>query len=236
MTVSKMEKHREHNFSAADDRAGDRAADRIGDRLSRMLAHVGQPPLDPEQIVRFESHLSLILRWNTKTNLTAIRDEDGILSRHFLESIACAHALPSGLHTLLDFGSGAGFPGIPIAIIRPEIAVTLAESQGKKAAFLREAVRTLGLPAKVHAGRAEMLRTIFDCVVLRAVDRMETAVGAAARLTAPSGWLVLMTTVADQEKLRTAAGTEFVWREPVELPGAESLIVLLGQRRQAVAF
>ena len=88
------------------------------------------------------------------------------LSRHFVESIACARALPEGISTLLDFGSGGGFPGIPIALCRPEIAVTLAESQGKKAAFLQEAVRVLGSQAKVHAGRAELLTTQFDCVTL----------------------------------------------------------------------
>ena len=79
--------------------------------------------------------------------LTAIRDEEGILTRHFVESIVCARALPAGIATLLDVGSGAGFPGIPIALCRSEIAVTLAESQGKKAAFLQEAVRVLGVAA-----------------------------------------------------------------------------------------
>ena len=90
-------------------------------------------------------------------NLSAIRDEEGIISRHLVESIVVSSELPQGIKTLLDFGSGAGLPGIPIAICRPEIAVTLAESQGKKAAFLQEAVRVLGIGAKVHAGRAEAL-------------------------------------------------------------------------------
>ena len=94
---------------------------------------------------RFDAYLSLIVRWNARTSLTAIRDEEGIVSRHFVESIACAVAVPAGVRTLLDFGSGAGFPGIPIALCRPEISVTLAESQNKKAAFLREAIRTLEL-------------------------------------------------------------------------------------------
>ena len=97
---------------------------------------------------RFEDYLSLILRWNARVNLTAIRDEEGILQRHFVESIACARALPADITTLLDFGSGAGFPGIPIALCRPEISVTLAESQGKRAAFLHEAVRVLGILRK----------------------------------------------------------------------------------------
>ena len=96
-----------------------------------------------------------------------MRDEQGILSRHFVESIVVARELPQGIRTLLDFGSGAGLPGIPIALCRPEIAVTLAESQGKKAAFLQEAVRVLAISAMVHAGRAETLRPfsiVWSCV------------------------------------------------------------------------
>ena len=118
----------------------------------------------------------------------------GHLSRHFIESIAVARNLPLGIGTLLDFGSGAGLPGIPIALCRPEIVVTLAESQSKKAAFLQEVVRVLGLEAKVHAQRAEVLRTVFDCVTMRAVDKMPKAVAAAVPLVAPAGWLALMTT------------------------------------------
>src|SRR5580693_7331883 len=129
------------------------------DRLNQLLQESGQPPLAPEIAEKFAAYLTLLQKWNARTNLTAIRDEEGILSRHFLESILCAHKLPQHIVSLLDFGSGAGFPGIPIALIRPEISVTLAESQNKKAAFLREALRTLFsesvLNAKVHASRAE---------------------------------------------------------------------------------
>src|SRR5207342_666778 len=104
---------------------------------------------------QFQAYLELLLRWNARLNLTAIRDQEGILSRHFVESIACARAVPEEVATLLDFGSGAGFPGIPIALCRPEIVVTLAESKAKKAAFLQEALRTLALRANVRAKRAE---------------------------------------------------------------------------------
>lgn len=201
-----------------------------GEQLQHLLSHSGLPPLNPGQLAQFEDYLSLIIRWNARTNLTAIRDAKGILSRHFLESIACAYALPSGIRTLLDFGSGAGFPGIPIAIIHPEIAVTLAESQGKKAAFLQEAVRVLNLSAKVHAGRAETLGDVFEAVTLRAVDKMEGAVEAAARLTAQSGWLVLMTTESEQGKLKAAAGAGFRWNGRLTIPGGESRIILSGQR------
>jgi len=179
---------------------------------------------------RFATYLSLILRWNARVNLTAIRDEEGILRRHFVESIVCARSLPVGIATLLDFGSGAGFPGIPIALCRPEIAVTLAESQGKKAAFLCEVVRTLAISARVHSARAEVLRTVFDCVALRAVDKMDRAVKAAAQLVRAGGWLALMTTNADLAALQAAAGAEFCWQEPLPQPGGEDRVLALGRR------
>ncbi len=201
-----------------------------GARLNQLLAEAGQAPLQVAQVQGFVAYISLILRWNSRVNLTAIRDQDGILSRHFVESIACARALPAGIATLLDFGSGAGFPGIPIGICRPEIAVTLAESQGKKAAFLQEAGRVLGLGFKVHSRRAEELTGQFDCVTLRAVDRMEQAIQAAAKLVSPTGWLVLMTTLSSLEKQELAAGPYFCWHTVVATTGAERKLLALGQR------
>ena len=205
-------------------------ADSAGVRLNVLLAEAGLEPLDAALAGRFEDYLSLILRWNARVNLTAIRDEESILRRHFVESIACARALPAGISTLLDFGSGAGFPGIPIALCRPEIAVTLAESQGKKAAFLSEAVRVLGVAVKVHSGRAEALATHFDCITLRAVDKMGVAVLAAARLVRSGGWLALMTTRADLPALQAAAGAEFTWPQLLPLPGGEERMLALGKR------
>jgi len=130
-------------------------------------------------------YLDLILKWNSKLNLTAIRTPEEIVRRHFGESLF------AGIHlgecsTLLDFGSGAGFPGLPVQILRPDVTVTLAESQGKKAAFLREAVRTLGLATEVYAGRVEAMpaKRRFDTVALRAVDNMEAAVVEAGRRAA----------------------------------------------------
>ena len=131
---------------------------------------------------------------------------------------------------MLDFGSGAGFPGLPIALCRPEIEVTLAESQGKKAAFLREAVRTLGIEAEVHGSRAETLGRKFDCVTLRAVDRMEAAVRAGAGLVGPGGWLAILTTEAESAGMRAAAGAGFAWEAGVGLPGGESRILVMGHR------
>ncbi|MDE3149782.1 MAG: class I SAM-dependent methyltransferase, partial [Acidobacteriota bacterium] len=101
---------------------------------------------------------------------------------------------------------------------------------GKKAAFLREALRVLGLPARVHAGRAETLAETFSCVTLRAVDRMEAAVMAAAGLVGPGGWLAPLTTLADLQSIQSAAGPEFAWSEPVPLPGSDARILALGKR------
>jgi 16S rRNA (guanine527-N7)-methyltransferase len=200
-------------------------------RLQELLRAAGLTPLDDETAGRFGNYLSLFLRWRRRLNLSGVRDEEGILSRHFIESIAVARALPPGIRTLLDFGSGAGLPGIPIALCQPEIAVTLAESQGKKAAFLQEAVRVLGIHAKVHAGRAETLAGDFDCVILRAVDKMPKAVAAAVPRVAPEGWLALMTTTGELEGLRRAAGTEFSWPTVKQLPSGAHRIVAWGSRR-----
>ena len=202
----------------------------IGARLNERLALAGLDRLDPTLAAGFGDYCSLLQRWNARFNLTAIRDEEGILTRHFVESIACARALPAGIAALLDFGSGAGFPGIPIALCRPEIAVTLAESQGKKAAFLQEAIRQLGIPAKIHARRAELLTVAFDCVTLRAVDRMELAVMAASRLVRPGGWLAPMTTGGELEKVKQAAGAEFSWTRLLPLPGSADRLLALGER------
>jgi 16S rRNA (guanine527-N7)-methyltransferase len=208
--------------------------DAAGLRLNALLEQSGLEPLDEETARKFEIYLSLIFRWNVCLNLTSLRTEDAIISRHLAESVVCARAIPAAVETLLDFGSGAGLPGIPIALCWPGITVTLAESQGKKAAFLQEAVRALGVTAKVHAGRAETIDATFDCVTLRAVDKMPKAVVAAVRLVAPGGWLALMTTNADLAELQRAAGPEFSWTSPTLLPGAADRIVVFGSRRPSV--
>jgi 16S rRNA (guanine527-N7)-methyltransferase len=200
-----------------------------GPRLIALLVESSQPPLDPVLTQSFETLLSLFLRWSARINLTAIRDQDGILSRHFVESIACARALPAGVSTLLDYGSGAGFPGIPIALCRPEISVTMAESQGKKAAFLSEAVRVLKISAKVYSGRAEDLHAVYDCVTLRAVDKMDRAVQAATKLVRPGGWLALLTTITALPALKAAAGAEFSWTTVSLFPGNDTRLLALGK-------
>ncbi|SPE17697.1 Ribosomal RNA small subunit methyltransferase G [Candidatus Sulfotelmatomonas gaucii] len=198
-------------------------------RLNELLVEAGVEPLGGET-ASFEAYLSLFIRWNERVNLSSFRSEEELVPRHFIESIAVARMLPEGIASLLDFGSGGGLPGIPIALCRPEIAVTLAESRIKKAAFLEEAVRILEIQAQVWAKRAETLREVFDCVTLRAVDKMPKAIAAALRLVVPNGWLALMTTDADAARLQAAAGAAFRWAEPMRLPGSESRLLALGRK------
>ncbi len=134
---------------------------------------------------QLSAYLDLLLKWNARTNLTAIRSPEEIVQRHFGESLFAAQHLTQHLHpcaTLLDFGSGAGFPGLPIQLFDPRIFVTLAESQSKKSAFLREAVRTLNLATEVWPSRVESMPPDrqFDIVTLRAVEKMDEALAAAA--------------------------------------------------------
>ena len=150
-------------------------------------------------------YLDLLVKWNARTNLTAIREPEEMVRRHFGESLFAGVQVGGRVAqdaSLLDFGSGAGFPGLPIQLLLPELRVTLAESQGKKASFLREAARTLGLATEVWAGRVEAMPEVagmprrFDVVTLRAVDNMEQAMAEARRRLMPGGWLVALTTDA----------------------------------------
>ena len=198
--------------------------------LNKLLVEAGSAELSEDETTRLETYLSLFVRWNSRTNLSSVREPEAIVSRHLVESIVCARNLPAGISTLLDFGSGGGLPGIPITICRPELSVTLAEAQGKKAAFLQEAVRALVLSANVFVGRAEVLTARFDCVTLRAVDKMAEAVASATQLLSPGGWLALMTTRQDAPTLQKAVGTECEWDSAVLLPGSTERILLLGRR------
>ncbi|MDP9050946.1 MAG: 16S rRNA (guanine(527)-N(7))-methyltransferase RsmG [Acidobacteriota bacterium] len=180
----------------------------------------------PHIYAQLASYLELIIKWNARTNLTAIREPEQIVRRHFGESLF------AGIHlgrcsTLLDFGSGAGFPGIPIQILSPEIAVTLAESQGKKAAFLREALRTLGLTSEVWISRVESMPADrqFDTVTLRAVDDMDAAVAEASR-RARRQLLILTTSGRSYPFL----AKHFLSAPEIPLPESQNGVLLIASR------
>lgn len=174
---------------------------------------------------KLSTYLDLLLKWNARTNLTAIRDPEEIVRRHFGESLFAAQHIDSGTDTLLDFGSGAGFPGLPIALLRPEIQVTLGESQNKKASFLREAVRSLNLATEVWAARVETMPEFrrFHTVTLRAVDNMAAAIeGASSRA---SHELLLLSNTSP------VFPPEFTTHPPIRIPTTETSVLLRATRR-----
>ena len=193
------------------------------------IAELLQPYLavPSDLLPRLVKYLDLLLRWNARTNLTAIREPEEIVRRHFGESLFAASHLGPEVPALLDLGSGAGFPGIPIALLRPGIAVTLAESQNKKATFLREVARALSLNnVEVWAGRTEAMPSErrFDTVALRAVDRMEAALTEAER-RAERQLLVLTSGLAMPELPAFPDQSRF----PV--PESEGRVLLIAGRR-----
>ncbi len=195
--------------------------------IAQAFADAGITRLSARAYEQFHAYLELLQRWNSRLNLTAVREPDQIIRRHFVECAFAAQELPADTDTLLDYGSGPGFPGIPIAICRPEIRVTLAESRGKKASFLREAVRVLETSTEVFDGRVEALppRRRFGAVSLRAVEKMELAIPLA--LARVERYLVLLITEESAPAyLRLAR--ELKWREAVRLPNSGQMILSIG--------
>ena len=133
-------------------------------------------------------------------------------------------------HRLADLGSGAGFPGIPIKLWAPNIALTLIESNQKKATFLREIARALTLTdVNIQNARAETLPpSTFDVVTLRAVERFPNALEVAATLLAPSGRLALLISSSQLPAIHTALPT-FAWAPPIPVPGSQSRILLFSR-------
>jgi 16S rRNA (guanine527-N7)-methyltransferase len=191
----------------------------IADLLAPYL-----PGLPLPLLPQLSLYLDLLLKWNARTNLTAIREPEEIVRRHFGESLFAARHLDPGSIALLDFGSGAGFPGLPIALLRPDIQVTLAESQNKKATFLREVVRTLGLPIEVWPARVEAMPATrrFHTVTLRAVDNMTAAIAAAA----PRATNQLLLLAGSAPTLPPG----FSPRSSFAMPGSETSILVCASR------
>ena len=172
---------------------------------------------------------NLLLQWNARLNLTAIRDGAELIERHLMEGVFAAAHHPIAANAL-DFGSGTGIPGIPIALCRGNIRITLAESQRKKASFLQEAVRQLNLDATVHAGRAEALPSgSFDAVWMRAVDKSAAMLSLAAALVAPGGALCLLTTRDAAQKLQLLIARDWQWTS-LPFPGANARVLHIGSQ------
>jgi 16S rRNA (guanine527-N7)-methyltransferase len=204
------------------------------------------------------TYIDILLRWNARINLTAIRSEEEIVTRHFGESLFTARHLfpkvylvspvppvvkgfdsdadddrrpaPDNGIRVADLGSGAGFPGIPIKLWAPHIAMTLIESNHKKATFLREVVRSLTLTnIDIQNARAETLPpSSFEIITVRAVERLNQVLPVAAKLLAPGGRLALLISSAQQEAI-TSTLRNFNWKPPTPIPNSESRQLLIGQ-------
>ncbi len=198
-------------------------------QIRSAFAEAGINELPPVAYDQFETYLELLLRWNLRMNLTAVREPEAIIRRHFVECAFAAQHLPREITTLLDYGSGAGLPGIPIAICRPEIQVTLAEAQGKKIAFLSEALRVLRLAGELFGARVETMpaKLVFDAVTMRAVEKMALAMPFAIQHA--KHCLVLFTT---QESAGAYLGQapELRWLAPLAIPNTEQMVLAIGQR------
>ena len=169
------------------------------DRIAELLApFIGPVLLSESQLDAIQAYLDLLLRWNSKLNLTAIRDPQEIVTRHFGESLFAARQLfpaADSRETAIDVGSGAGFPGLPLKLWSPSLNLTLIESNQRKATFLREVVRTLNLNSvSVLTERAEsislqaVLVTFPGCRTVRTDPADCTQSRKAKRETSDSGW------------------------------------------------
>jgi 16S rRNA (guanine527-N7)-methyltransferase len=182
--------------------------------LERGLAELalGLPEGAAGELLKY---VALIEKWNRTYNLTAIRGPLDMVSHHLLDSLAVVAHLPMRPHaTLADVGSGAGLPGIPLAIARPHWRITLNDSSQKKTAFLRQAAIDLGLGnVQVHEGRVENWRpaTPFAVVISRAFAELADFVSRCRHLVAPEGTLVAMTGAAP----KASAGEVISLRVPL---------------------
>jgi 16S rRNA (guanine527-N7)-methyltransferase len=204
-------------------------------RIAELLRPFTTQALLPTNVLgQLQLYLDLLLRWNARINLTAVRDPEQIVTRHFGESLFAAQVLfpqPHPLTTLADVGSGAGFPGIPLRLFAPEVELTLIESHNKKATFLREVIRTLHLDgAEVFCGRAKHWGKNANLVTLRAVEQFERALPIAANLVAHGGRLCLLIGTGQVPTARQILGANWTWGEPIAVPLSEGRVVLVGSR------
>ncbi len=202
------------------------------DRIAELLSpFIQQGPLSRGQFSAVQSYLEMLLKWNSKINLTAIRNSDEIVTRHFGESLFAAFRIfpnQNSTASVIDIGSGAGFPGLPIKIWAPGVSLTLIESNQRKATFLREVVRALNLPQiEVVMDRAEKLPIQAEVVTLRAVERFERVLPIVPRLLRPNGQAALLIGSAQVEVAKAALPLH--WQEPIPIPLSRSRVLLLGR-------
>lgn len=188
-----------------------------------------------EQVLYIQQYIKILLQWNEKLNLTAIRDPLEILVRHFCESMFGAVAVPIGNGRLADIGSGPGFPGIPLKIMRPDLELFLVESNIKKGTFLAEVVRELELKdTRVLISRYEELGeelAPLDYVCSRAVGEFGTFLEWAGSERVSIATAILWIGGRDLEEVKKASGWD--WREPIPVPQSLRRYLLVGRKKAA---
>ena len=191
-----------------------------------------QLTLSDLQVQQIQQYTKILWAWNDKVNLTAIRDPLEVLYRHFCESMFGSTLVPVENCRLADVGSGGGFPGIPLKIIRPALHVFLVESNVKKATFLAEVVRELGLTdTRVLVSRFEELGeevAPLDVVCSRALGDFANFLGWAASPHIAAKQALLWLGGRDLEEVRTQP--LWTWSEPVAVPKSLQRFLLLGNR------
>jgi 16S rRNA (guanine527-N7)-methyltransferase len=196
------------------------------------LQQLGLDPHDEQLLATFESYRQELLDWNTRINLTAITDPQDVLLKHFLDSLSLLQVYSNPEARLLDIGSGAGFPGLPLKIVRPQWHVTLLEATGKKTLFLHHMIEMLQLrDVEILHGRAEELahkqeyRATFDIVTARAVSALSTLLEYCAPYCRVGGVIVLPKKGDLTDELQQAkdtavhVGTQLIEDIAVDLPG-----------------
>jgi 16S rRNA (guanine527-N7)-methyltransferase len=212
---------------------------RIAELLEPFLSDNSQRTavLSPAQMRLISMYIDLLLHWNDRVNLTAIRTPEEIVTRHFGESIFAARQLfplpevEAGTTAhVIDVGSGAGFPGLPAKIWAPHLRLTLIESNQKKATFLREVVRHLGLAnVDVFGARAETyLGNPGDVVIFRAVEQFESVLLNAAGLVRPGGCLAVMVGRSQLDRCRELL-PGLQWKDPISLPISSNRCLIIGR-------
>jgi 16S rRNA (guanine527-N7)-methyltransferase len=166
------------------------AREALQTQLERGIATLGAS-LPEDAVARLLDYRDLLERWNSAYNLTAIRDDREMVSRHLLDSLAILPYVHG--RSLADLGTGPGLPGIPLAIAEPAREVLMVDSNGKKVRFLREAIRSLKLGnAKALQSRVEDVEGTFECITARAFASLADMLGWGGHLLAPNGiWLAM---------------------------------------------
>ena len=198
--------------------------------LVRGLEALGLDP-DPVRVAKLLDYAAELQKWNRVYNLTAIAPGEDTVSRHLLDSLSVAAALTPGGARVVDVGSGAGLPGIPLALYRPEIHFTLLDSAGKRTRFVEHIRIRLGLPnVEVAQGRAEAFSGQFDKVICRGLGSLAEIAEMTAHLLAPSGQILAMKGDVSQQELAGVVPPVVTVRiDPLIVPGLDarrSLVIM----------